>query len=309
MPNKLEKINNYGHPGTFAYKRFFYRSAIIGVLRPHRVVFSHRRYGQDSNFRFHPRGRKNWYRLFNVPEDMTVPFTYYDYSRAVGLMKVIEGLGVNFRYLMHLKSEFWFYHPLVLGDQYTIDYIFEDVRQIKKDKGAIVGYSGIRQADKVFQETRDHFVIKAVPEKYMTHLLPDETNQFKSLTRLPAEPLVGCQKQEINIPSDLAKKYSKASGDYNIVHTSPRLARYFGYDRPFIQGLCTANLILRELVMAGISLDYFAITFCRPVYMPSRVTLLFTPFEFRLQDEEDHILCFGSLNNGTQLKMVELQSS
>jgi len=304
LPDKVEIVDNYGHPGTWAYKRFFYRSAILGVLRRHRVEFSHRRYGQDKNFKLLPRSQKRWYRLFNVPENATIPFTYYDYSRAVGLMKVIQGLGVNFKYLMHLKSEFWFYHPLVVGEKYTIDYVFEDVRRIKHDKGAIIGYSAISNNNELYQETRDHFVIKKVPEKYASRLQPDHSNQFKGITHLPAEPLTEGLKKDIYIPAGLAKEYSKTSGDYNIVHTSTRLAKMFGYDRPFIQGLCTANLIIKELVLSGTEIQYFSIIFCRPVFLQSQVTLQYNQHEFRLQDEDDNILCFGAINNETKLKQV-----
>lgn len=296
MDPNIEPVYNRRHPGTLAYKRFFYRSALIGVLRPHRVVFKRRRVGRDDHFVLYAKGKKKWYKLFGVPEDVTVPFTYSDFSRAVGFMEVIEGLGANFKYLLHLKSEIWFYKELVPGDVYIIDYVFEDVLQIKPDKAAMIGLSAISRDGELFMNMRDHFVIKNLPRKDAAHLQKDESNEFKGITHVPADPLENCRMEELYIPSDMAKRYGDTSGDYNIVHTSPFIAKIFGYERTFIQGLCSANLIMSRLCMAGIKLQHFTITFGRPVFMDSKVFLYYTDSEYRLQDEDGNVLCFGQIN-------------
>lgn len=296
MKPKLERINNKKHPDTFAYNWFFYSSAIRGVLRKHRVVFKHRRIGRDSHFKLYRHSQKKWYQLFAVPANVVVPFTYSDFSRAVGFMKVIDGLGANFKYLLHLKSEFWFYHDLVPGETYVIDYVFEDVLRIKKDKAAMIGRSEIHRNGECYAKMRDHFVIKEVCEKYADRLQPDKSEEFKGITHLPAEPLQNCSVEEIYISADLAKRYGNTSGDKNFVHTSPRIAKRFGYDRPFIQGLCTANLIMSRLCLAGIKLEHFSITFCNPVLSESIVCLCYTDKEYRLVDEADNVLCFGGIN-------------
>lgn len=294
---RLEMLNNYGHPGTLAYKAYFYGQTVRGVLRRHRVIFKHPRYGRDKNFKFHPKNKLKWYKLYQVPEDIMVPFTYYDFSRAVGLMKVISGLGVNFVNILHLKSEFWFYKSLVVGEKYVIDSIFEDVVKVKKDKAAIVGYTAIRRKGELYQETRDHFIIRNVREKYLARLKNDELNQFKGITRLPAEPMENAGVREIYIPRDLPVKYTSTSGDYSFVHIKPGPAKFFGFGKPFLQGLCTANLLIKELVMAGISLEYFSITFCLPVYLETTVYLHYNDQQYRLQDDEGRVLCFGLLHN------------
>ncbi|HWQ75674.1 MAG TPA: MaoC/PaaZ C-terminal domain-containing protein [Syntrophomonas sp.] len=296
MDPNIEPVYNRRHPGTLAYKRFFYRSALIGVLRPHRVVFKRRRVGRDDHFVLYAKGKKKWYKLFGVPEEVTVPFTYSDFSRAVGFMEVIEGLGANFKYLLHLKSEIWFYKELAPGDVYIIDYVFDDVLQIKPDKAAMIGLSAISRDGELFMKMRDHFVIKNLPRKDAAHLQKDESNEFKGITHVPADPLENCRMEELYIPSDMAKRYGDTSGDYNIVHTSPFIAKIFGYERTFIQGLCSANLIMSRLCIAGIKLQHFTITFGRPVFMDSKVFLYYTDSEYRLQDEDGNVLCFGQIN-------------
>ncbi|WP_054697023.1 MaoC/PaaZ C-terminal domain-containing protein [Syntrophomonas palmitatica] len=294
---RLEVVENYGHPGTTAYKIQFFRTMGRGILRRHRVVFKHPRYGRDVKFKLYKQSQRKWYKLFQVPDDVIVPFTYFDYSRALGFMKVISGLGVNFTNILHLKSEMWFYKPLVAGERYVIDYVFEDVVKVKRDKAAIVSYSAINRNGELYQEVRDHFIIKNVEEKYLSRLHTDEMNQFKGITRLPAEPIEDVKIKEIYIPLDLPVKYTSTSGDYSFIHITPRAARFFGFGKPFLQGLCTANLLLKELVMAGIKLEYFSIVFCLPVYLDNTVYLHYNDREYRLQDAEGRVLAFGLLHN------------
>ncbi|HPF20192.1 MAG TPA: MaoC family dehydratase [Syntrophomonas sp.] len=296
MEPVVEPVYNRKHPGTLAYKKFFYKNAIKGVLRPHRVIFKKRRVGRDDHFVLYPQGQKKWYKLFGVPEDVTVPFTYSDFSRAVGFMEVIEGLQSNFKHLLHLKSEIWFYRELIPGEAYIIDYLFEDVLQIKPDKAAMIGCSAISRNGEQYMKMRDHFVIKDLPPRDAVYLQKDTSDQFKGITRVPAEPLDSARMEEIYIPADLAKRYGDTSGDYNIVHTSPLMARLFGYERTFIQGLCSANLIMSRLCMGGIKLRHFTITFGRPVFMDSTVYLYYTDHEYRLQDQDNRVLCFGQIN-------------
>ncbi len=296
MQPVIEPIYNRKHPGTLAYKWFFYSRTFRGILRKHRVIFKQRRVGRDDHFVLYPQWKARWHRLFGVSEDIAVPFTYSDFSRANAFIEAMDGLGVNLKQVLHLKSEFWFYQDLVPGDVYMIDYIFEDVLRIKPDKAAMIGRSAISRNGELFMKMRDHFVIKALGEKDAVGLQADESNEFKGITRVPADPLQNCRVQEIYIPATLAKRYGATSGDRNIVHTSARIARLFGYERPFIQGLCTANLIMSKLCMAGVQLQHFSITFGRPVLLESKVFLCYTDKEYRLQDENDRVLCFGQIN-------------
>lgn len=289
-------IYNRKHPGTLAYKSFFYSTAFKGVMRKHRVIFKNRRIGRDEHFVLYPEWKQRWYKLFGVPENIVVPFTYFDFSRTVGFMEAIDGLGANFKHLLHLKSELWFYKELVPKDIYVIDYVFEDVLRIKPDKAAMISTSSISRDGELYMTMRDHFVIKDLSKKDAAHLQQDDTNEFKGITRVSVDPLIDCSMQEIYISAHLGKYYGATSGDRNMVHSSARAAKLFGYDRPFIQGLCTANLIMSRLCIAGIKLEHFSITFGRPVFLGSNVFLYYTEHEYRLQDQDNNVLCFGHIN-------------
>lgn len=296
MQTEVVTVHNRGVPGTFRYNWFYYYRSIKGILRRHRLIFKGPRYARDSHFRFDYPTIRRWYKLFDVPENIQVPFTCHDYARAAALMDLVDDMEVNFKHLLHLKCEFWFHRPLLPEQDYIIDYVFEDVRRIRKDKGAVIGFSAIRQGDDLYVEVRDHFVIKEVSESDLARLKPDETNEFKELKKPPVDYLNNACAKEIYIPAWLSKLYGATSGDKNIIHTSARAAKFFGYERPFIQGLCTANLIIKELCVKGIDLKYFSITFCRPVYLDSSVLLYYTESEYQLRDEDGNILSFGSIN-------------
>jgi len=292
---KYIPLKNYGHPGTFLYNWFYFRSAIKGVLRKHRIEFKKPRYGRDSNFVYLESTKRRWHKLYNVPENIHVPFTVYGYSGAVGMMKVLKELGVNFRHLLHLKSEIHICGEMQAGESYVIDFEFDDVLRIKADKAAIIGTVKVKKDDRIFLEVRDHFVIKEAPESDLAKLRFDETGQFRGITRIPAKPMDGALIREMFIEGHYAKDYGSASGDKNIVHTTAFTSRLFGYRRPFIQGLCTANLILSRLSIDGVNLEYFSIVFCRPVYLRSTVFLHYTRSEYRLMDREGRVLCFGDI--------------
>jgi len=290
-------LKNYGHPGTLLYNWFYYTSAIKGILRKHRLEFKQPRYGRDSNFVYLESTKRRWHRLYNVPENIHVPFTVHGYSGAVGMMKLLKELGVNFRHLLHLKSEIEIYGEMQTGESYIVDFEFEDVLRIKADKAAIIGTVKITKNGVTLLKMRDHFVIKEVPVPDLEKLKADETGQFKGITRIPAKPMDGAVLRELFIEGHFAKDYGRASGDKNIVHTTIFASRLFGYSRPFIQGLCTANLILSKLSMDGVNLKYFSIVFCRPVYLRSTVFLNYTENEYRLTDRKGQVLCFGDLKS------------
>ncbi len=298
MKHELEYMDvvNHGHPGTMRYNWFYYKSAIKGVLRPHRLEFKEPKYGRDSNFLYRESTRKRWHNLYKVPDDIEVPFTVYGYSGSVGMMAVLKELGINFRHLLHLKSEIRVNSLLKAGESYIIDYALEDVIRIKADKAAMINITKVMRGNEICMEVKDHFVIKNVPERYLERLESDETGEFRGITRISAGRLESCKDLELFIMENYARDYGRASGDKNIVHTTKFTSRLFGFGRPFIQGLCTANLIMSKLCMEGFTPAFFSIVFCRPVYIESRVILSYTDTDYRLLDDKDRVLCFGKIS-------------
>ncbi|MBN1410245.1 MAG: hypothetical protein JW969_05320 [Spirochaetales bacterium] len=50
-----------------------------------------------------------------------------------------------------------------------------------------------------------------------------------------------------DLPIDAGLQYGRLTGDGNMVHINDLTAKLFGFRKPFIQGYCTANLVMKHL--------------------------------------------------------------
>jgi acyl dehydratase len=76
-----------------------------------------------------------------------------------------------------------------------------------------------------------------------------------------------------------ARRFARASGDFNPVHLGALPARLFGYARPLLHGACSEAMIAHALVRARLQGDPAAlrkleITFSAPLQLPSEARLL-----------------------------------
>ena len=92
----------------------------------------------------------------------------------------------------------------------------------------------------------------------------------------PPPPYSLCQ---LDVPSDAGRVYGSLSADRNPIHLSPLAARLFGFRTSLAHGLHVFAPALSHILSAfpeppgstGLTLD---LSFARPIYLPSRVTLL-----------------------------------
>ncbi len=83
----------------------------------------------------------------------------------------------------------------------------------------------------------------------------------------------GWSATDLSLPSDLGRRYARASGDWNPHHLWPMTARVLGYRRPIAHGMWTLG---RALAMPACQLAVPWVAeakFRRPVFLPGRVTL------------------------------------
>lgn len=77
-----------------------------------------------------------------------------------------------------------------------------------------------------------------------------------------------------HLPADLGRRYAAVSGDRNPIHLYPFTARWFGFDRPILHGLCSLARVLAglaaELPPAPLRI---VTTFERPLSLPAEVRL------------------------------------
>ena len=161
------------------------------------------------------------------------------------LMRIVEDVGVNFRHLMHLKSDITF-HPggriLEPDKTYTLKATLDDIVQLRDDRVTLIRRAWIHdENDERLLINRDFFIILNLAPKYIEELRSTpgfgrhDVSEFENLSKLQAMlTSQDVQRIPIKVPEDMGKRYGKVSGDMNLVHTTRIAARIFGFPKPFI---------------------------------------------------------------------------
>ena len=304
-----------------AYMRRYYAAAIRGVLRRHQLVTAGSFPRYDDTFSFTAEERARWLALFGVTNpSLPIPFTYFTTSATLALMQIVADVGVNFRHLLHLRSEMQL-NPegrvLAPGEAYRCSYRLRDVVRLRHDRVALMVQSDIvDDAGRLMMMEQDSFIIKNLPPESVEALASSRT-----LGRHDAADLVaggkrgatlakrrdagdtGVRASHVHVRPDMGVAYGHVSGDMNVVHTSAAAARLFGYRKPFIQGLCTANYVLRTLTEStGHAPGRLMIAFCRPVNTDSAITIWHTASEFEVCDAKGSLLACGEWDESSPVR-------
>ena len=98
------------------YMVTYYVTALKHVLKQHRLLVDRRFPSYETTFTLSPEEHERWFELFENSEPLT-PFTYHTTVGTMALIRVVGDVGVNFKNLMHLKSEMNLApaHPMVAG--------------------------------------------------------------------------------------------------------------------------------------------------------------------------------------------------
>jgi hypothetical protein len=70
----------------------------------------------------------------------------------------------------------------------------------------------------------------------------------------------------------------------------------FGHPRPFIQGLCTANYVLRHLTPLYGPPESLGITSAKRIFVGQRIELRHIARKFEVCDEKGALLAFGDFD-------------
>lgn len=82
-----------------------------------------------------------------------------------------------------------------------------------------------------------------------------------------------------NLPGDLGRRYGSVSGDLNPIHMHPLSARLFGFPTAIAHGMWTKARCLAALGPRRGDRFTVAVTFRRPILLPSTVVFAETPFD------------------------------
>jgi CRP-like cAMP-binding protein len=158
-----------------SYMAKYYATAIKNVLRKHQLIVQRTLPRYQTQFSLSDEEQTHWFRLFNVTDrERVTPFTYYTMSGTMILMKIVEGVGVNFKNLLHLKSVMRFNAAgriLEAGKPYLVSIELHDIVQLREDRVALVTVTSMYDQDKVLIQTfKDFFIILNLEPEYFNIL-------------------------------------------------------------------------------------------------------------------------------------------
>jgi acyl dehydratase len=287
----------------------YYAAALKHVLKQHRLLVDRRFPVYETAFAFTSEEQAGWLGLFDASE-LATPFTYHTTVGTMALMRVVGDVGVNFKNLMHLKCEMGIApaQPMEPGRTYRLASQIEDIIALRDDRVALVCASRVYDEGGFRARTyRDFFVILNLEPEYVEAL-----RAAKGFGHLDAAEFHGLANRQarlgesrtvrrltIDVPEDMGMRYGKVSGDLNLVHTTRLAAKLFGHPRPFIQGLCTANYVLRYLTPAYGPPAGLRITFAKRVFVGQQIELRHTEQEFEVCDARGALLAFGDFTSSS----------
>ena len=288
------------------YTAAYYASALRTLVRQHKLVLDREFPHYVAPLRISADERAKWHALFNVPAGAaTPPFTFHSTVGTLTLMKVVTDVGVNFRNLLHLRSEMALsLRDVEPGHDYRLRARLTDIQVLRGDRVVLVVDSRLDGTDgQLVRSFRDFFVILnldphqvkalAANQRFGRLQVAELRDAARRKSKLASRP--GVLRCTVRVPEDMGARYGQISGDMNPVHTTALAARLFGYPRPFVQGLFTANQVLALLsAQTAGRLQFFRISFTQPVLTGSQVDVLTTAAEYEVLDGEGKVLAFGS---------------
>lgn len=286
--------------GNMLYPLQFYAAAFDSMFGKHdlRIDKLHR---YVSTFHVTEDRVRKWHQVFGVDPSRQIPFTYVTTSGTMVLLRILSDLGVNFRFVRHLKNELNFKQPIIPDAVYSYFTEISEIIPVREDRVVLEMSTVVQDAfEQCVCIQKDYWIILNLPVETvkrataMFNLPAHDAYQFQSLRgRNPA--LKKASAVGIRIPNDMGMQYGKVSGDLNPLHLTSFMAKLFGIEKPFIQGFCTVNYAIRHFTLInGCAPRELSTTFVRPITVGQTVDLYYNSDAFEICDVNGKLLASGN---------------
>jgi hypothetical protein len=241
---------------------------------------------------------QRWHKVFNYQGEAPQAFTYSAPAGVWALIQVLEDLGIKFSRIMHLRSHLLLTSPegFEVNAHYTTSVRYIGARPLKTRSVALIFRSDVRDIrGREIMQLEDELYVGGLPAEFVAQLSNEHlhVNMAEPNDISIDNPIA--DQIPITIGRRLGSQYGKLSGDLNPLHISSVGARLLGHSGSFIQGLCTANLLLATLGSHWRrSVRSLSMEFKRPVAQPAKLTLICTLDQFSLIDAKKRVLVTGS---------------
>jgi len=205
---------------------------------------------------------------FAAGTSLVAPPLFYSTVGIYSLLKIFADrrIGVDFSKLFHAGSEL---RPIRLARPGDILHSESSVERIvDRGKGEIL----VTRTD-IFDGSKT-LVCRSINSWYLKkpkHLQRDVPGAFSWDSQWEAEDEALKSLSSITVQSDQMVRYARASGDYNPIHVSNRIARLFGLQGRILQGCCTMAMLAKEFCEKFLGgdpnrLKSFNVRFSKPVH-------------------------------------------
>lgn len=249
-----------------------------------------------------------WNQLFRGGSSPTiVPYSFHwPWMMEFLMHHLLPQLGLNLRNVLHLRQEAEFLGEYKnSGSVYSTDNRLTDICLLEKNRIMLVTNTTVADAagNPIFKST-DFTIVLNVPEDTLEELESSTCwNQtglefMKNGFRRKKPIFPGAEDAECRMSfycdDNFWLRFGIVSGAVSLTHGYWIISRYFRKHEPFLQGMCTANLVLYLLVRElGETLSRFEVSFNDKLYFPQNVELRFDSEDFELFDEQNRQVAFG----------------
>ena len=290
-----------------AYTARYLAASIRTLTKRHGLVIGEHAPRFETQFTISAAHKRSWANIFGVGElEEDPPFTYYSQAGQLLMIEFLRALGINLRHLLHLRTEMKRNVEQSTGSAgtaYKLSAHVASCTALERGRAIVVLQSDLKtMAGEQVSVTRETLIIRNVPALHLERIRAvhgsagdgQTAAAHSSRSEISFAPDVRLARSMLHVPAGMGPRYGAVSGDLNPVHTSKLAARLFGFRRPFIQGLCTANYALLELTRRyGPRLRQFEVTFAKPVYTGQSVEFLSSDGRFAFLDRAGRQLAFG----------------
>jgi hypothetical protein len=281
----------------------YYAAVLRHLLMRQRLVVGRRFPRYETSLVLSAEELASWLTLFGGGEADT-PFTHHAAAARMALLRAAGDVGVQLDNLTHVRCEMTIAagHPIRPDRGYRLSVRIEDIVVLDDARlGLVCAARLYDQSAFRVRSYRDFFEVLNLEKAYIEALRAACGNGRVGATAFHGHAdrhaeIGAARRVTIDVPDDMGKRFARVSGDFNLVHTAQLAATMLGYPRPFIQTLCTANLVLRHLMPEYGPPEGLRIAFARPVFVGQRIELRYGTRQFELCDQAGALLAFGDFD-------------
>lgn len=259
-------------------------------------------------FRLTEKYVKEWSDLYAMDKDTHNLYLTYQWPWVIqGLMEtLIPDLGVNLKNYLHLGEEGKFINSFTPGHEYIVTNRLLDVCGTDRNRIIIISGTTVREdTGKKIYTCKDYSWVGNISEKdmrllqassYYNQMSIDPVSQLGMRMKNPQlTNKKDYQVYNLHFHDKMGVRFGIVSGALNPTHTYKSISPLFGHKKPFVQGMCTGNVIIKAFTQdLGEKIDNCSMFFCGKIFLPQDLELRYNKTDYELFSRDNKVVAFGS---------------